>query len=73
MIKLSRSNLVNLLIIVLVVAFGMLAINQAFAWYYKIQLLVKPCELCLKLNPNLTLEEKPLYIISNFSGLEFKK
>jgi len=73
MFKLNRSNLVNLLIIVTIVCIGMLAINQTFGWYYKIQLIAKPCDLCLKLNPNLTLEEKPLYIISNFSGLEFKK
>ena len=73
MIKMNRSNLINLLIIVTIVSIGMLGMNQTFAWYYKIQLLAKPCDLCLKLNPNLTLAEKPLYIISNFTGLEFKK
>lgn len=47
--------LYTILIVVTIVAIGMFAINQAFGWYYKTELLYKPCDLCLKLNSNLTL------------------
>jgi len=49
-------------IILLVLALGTLAVNQTLGFYYKSQLLQKPCDLCLSLNPNLTLTTKP-YII----------
>jgi hypothetical protein len=49
--------LYTLLLIVVVIAIGMFALNQAFSWYYKAELLSNPCDLCLKLNPNLTLTQ----------------
>ena len=36
---------------VLIIAGGMLAINQTFGWYYKAQFLKSPCYLCVELNP----------------------
>ena len=58
--------LYTILIVVTIVVVGMFAINQLFDWYYKIELLYKPCDLCLKLNPNITLS--PLVKL-NFSNL----
>jgi hypothetical protein len=46
------------LIIVLVIAIGLFALNQFFAWHYKAELLQKPCDLCMKLNPDLELTTK---------------
>ena len=40
------------LIIVIVIAVGMFAMNQAFAWYYKAQFLRGPCALCIDENPD---------------------
>lgn len=41
------------LIIIVVVALGLFAINQFFAWHYKIVFLKTPCDLCMELNPHL--------------------
>ena len=45
-------NLKQLLIMVLVVLIGLICINLAFDWYYKLDLLANPCENCLKYNPH---------------------
>ena len=42
------------LIIVLVVALGVLAVNQGIRFYYASAFLQEPCELCSKLNPHLS-------------------
>jgi hypothetical protein len=39
-------------IILIVIGLGLFALNQFFAWQYKSAFLQKPCELCIKLNPN---------------------
>jgi hypothetical protein len=40
-----------LAIILLVISLGLLAINQAMGFYYKIELLSSPCSLCEKIKP----------------------
>jgi len=42
-----------ILTILIVVAVGMLAINQILGLYYRSQLLLSPCDLCSELNPHL--------------------
>ena len=60
-------------IIILVVALGLLAINQFSGWYYKMELLLSPCDLCREQNPGLEFREGMLgieienKIINNFS------
>jgi hypothetical protein len=49
-----RDKAITALIIVLVVAVGLFAINQFFSWQYKNEFLQQPCGLCVKLNPNYT-------------------
>jgi len=39
--------------IVAVVAVGMLAINQTFAFFYKAEFLKSPCQVCGELNPGV--------------------
>lgn len=41
--------------IALVVALGMLAVNQTFEFYYKAEFLKAPCNLCGELNPEVGL------------------
>lgn len=53
----------TILYIVLVMALGMFLFNQFLEWQFKADLLMNPCKVCLKYNPNLTLTEKP-YTIS---------
>lgn len=51
--------------IVLVVAIGMVAVNQTFEFYYKAEFLKTPCALCLELNPEVSkqcfIKEDKLY------------
>lgn len=42
------------IIVVIVVGGGLFIVNQFFSWKYKVQLLTKPCDLCISLNPNFT-------------------
>ena len=42
-----------ILIIILVVALGILAMNQGLRFYYASAFLQQPCELCSDLNPHL--------------------
>jgi hypothetical protein len=44
-----------LIMILIIVALGMFIFNQTFSWYYKAELVTKPCDLCLKLNPENSL------------------
>jgi len=44
----------TILQITIVTAIGLLALNQAFKWYYKIEFLKTPCQLCADLNPDLS-------------------
>lgn len=53
-----RQNAITALIIIAVIAVGLFALNQFFAWQYKSALLQKPCDLCFSLNPNLTCSYK---------------
>lgn len=46
-------KLTHILIIVLIVALGMLAVNQTMGLRYKAEFLKSPCDLCEKLNPHL--------------------
>ena len=48
-----KEYLLLLLIILLVIAIGMFAVNQSLAYYYKSQFLQSPCSLCLTLNERL--------------------
>jgi len=45
------------LMIIIVVALGLLAVNQFFGWYYKAELLLSPCDLCNEQNPRLDFRE----------------
>lgn len=38
--------------ILIVVGFGMLAVNQTLSFFYKAHFLKNPCSLCSELNPN---------------------
>jgi hypothetical protein len=40
------------IVVMLIVAIGMIILNQLFSWYYHAELLVKPCDLCKQLNPD---------------------
>lgn len=41
------------LLFILVIAIGLLAINQALGFFYKTQFLATPCNLCGQLNPEV--------------------
>ncbi len=68
-----RQKIKLIFIIVLVVALGLLAINQYFEWHYKMKFLQGPCDLCMELNPHLEcrmgipMTEINNKIINNFS------
>lgn len=53
------------IIIIIVVAIGMFAVNQTFAWYYKVEFLGNPCQLCTRLNNVIC---KPAIDPNNFTG-----
>ncbi len=61
------------LIIIIVITLSLLAINQFFGWFYKMELLLSPCDLCKEQNPNFEFRKGPLIIeiknktINNFS------
>lgn len=46
-------------IIILIVSLGLFSINQFLGWYYKMELLNSPCDLCVELNPDLEFRLKP--------------
>lgn len=46
-------NWKSALTIIATIAMLLLAINQAFGWFYKVQLATTPCDLCAELNPHL--------------------
>ena len=68
----ERKEIINLLYIALliltVIGVGLFALNQAMTWFYKAEFLAKPCDLCLKLNNNLSLCPKTI-INNNFLNL----
>ena len=43
----------TILIIVLIISFGLFALNQSLVYFYNTEFLMQPCELCLELNPKL--------------------
>lgn len=47
-------DLRTVMLILLVCAFGFLAVNQGFKFFYNAHLLKNPCDLCVELNPELT-------------------
>lgn len=53
------------LFILLIIGAGTLMLNQFFGWFYKAELLVKPCDACLKYNENISL--CPKIISGNFN------
>lgn len=59
----KKQQLMLCLIIILVVALGLLAINQFTGWYYKMELLKSPCDLCIEANPNLEFRVRPEFIM----------
>jgi len=49
------NNYLKIVVIaVIVIGGGLFIINQFFSWHYKAQLLMKPCDLCISLNPDFT-------------------
>jgi len=46
----KKEPIMYIIMVLLVVSLGMLAVNQAFGWYYKLDLLANPCDNCLKYN-----------------------
>jgi len=50
----GREMLKILFWVVLVVAIGMVAVNQTFEFYYKAEFLRSPCSLCMELNPEVS-------------------
>jgi len=49
----KKEHLKILFIIILTLAIGFLALNQAMSLLYKAELAMNPCDLCTKLNPHL--------------------
>ena len=49
----NYNKLKTIFIIVLTLAIGFFALNQAISLYYKAELIMQPCELCQELNPQL--------------------
>lgn len=48
-----NQRLKTLSIIILTLAVGFFALNQAISLYYKAELVMQPCTICQELNPNL--------------------
>ena len=48
----KKEHIYYLITVLLVVSLGMLAVNQAFGWYYNLDLLANPCNQCKKFNPH---------------------
>jgi hypothetical protein len=48
-----KELLIVILIITIVIAIGMFAVNQTLGYYYKSQFLQSPCQLCKDVNPHL--------------------
>ncbi len=46
-------NWKSLLIIIATMAVGVLLVNQSLGYFYKVQFLKTPCDLCEELNPHL--------------------
>jgi len=72
--SLTAIEWIKLIAIILgVVAFGMLAVNQTLGFYYKSELLQKPCDLCISLNPEFKecfIERTNVYEQKNNNNLE---
>jgi hypothetical protein len=52
--RIPPKDLIKILFwIVLVVAIGMLAVNQTLGFFYKAYFLKQPCDLCAELNPEV--------------------
>lgn len=43
----------TIIVVLLIVSIGLFAVNQTLLYIYKSQLLQKPCDLCIKLNPQV--------------------
>ena len=50
-LEINRSNIITAIVII---ALGMLILNQFIGYYYKAQLLKEPCSVCLEFNPHLS-------------------
>ena len=62
------NSLKVLAIILVVVSLGLFAFNQGFSLYYKAELLSKPCELCTRYNPNVTICDKIINQIKDLNN-----
>jgi len=51
--KVETELLLKILIVALIVSAGLFTFNQIIEWKYKAQLLMGPCQLCVKLNPEV--------------------
>jgi len=49
----TKEWLILVILILLLIAIGMFAINQTLGYFYKSQLLQGPCALCAELNPGV--------------------
>jgi hypothetical protein len=66
--------LLNILIIVIIIAVGLFAINQYLNYKFKAQLLNSPCELCYNQNENIQKcfkENNFLYQEINLTNINF--
>lgn len=71
-----KDYLIYSIIILAVVGFGTLAVNQTLEYYYRAEFLKDPCGLCKELNPFENYNSIPGYLednidYSNMSNLNF--
>ena len=73
--KKTKDTIKFAFIIVLVLALGCLAVNQAMGFYYKANLLANPCQECLKYNEHYSscFKEQSQVQIDPATGEEVKK
>lgn len=63
----------NLIIILLIISLGFFAINQFLKFKYNSAFLQTPCELCEKLNPNISLKNCLTYRVSPYENVKIKE
>lgn len=52
------------LLIIIIIALGVTAINQTLGYYYKAKFLLTPCQLCEEINNNIKCNVKNPYAIN---------
>jgi disulfide bond formation protein DsbB len=63
--EINKENLHKAILFLIVIALGLFIINQFLEFRYSAELLMQPCDLCLKLNPQIRFE----YASSSFPNL----